>query len=203
MRKNIVTLALLVVLLVAAIPALASTQAANTNTVSPTLKANVTVQDAVQLTLSSGAGCTISAGGGADFSMNFGNVDALAINAPTCGNKFAPTTPGTTSAVYYTDYLITPVYTSQPLTANPTVTAYVSTNFAKANLSIVQANSLPGSIAAMTAMSLSSSSQTSVATNAASTTALTRYLGVAIAPTNGAGLTGADAATITYTLTVQ
>ena len=44
---------------------------------------------------------------------------------------------------------------------------------------------------------------TTVATNATSGTALTRYIGVAVEPINGSGLTGADAATITYTLTVN
>ena len=84
-----------------------------------------------------------------------------------------------------------------------TLTAYVSSNFAKANLSIVQDNALPALITDLTAMSTVVGAQTNVATNATSGTALTRYLGVSIAPTNGAALTGADAATITYTLTVQ
>ena len=190
------------ILALAAIPALSSTQATNTNTISPTLKVNVTVQDAIQLTLATGTGCTVTAGGGADYSMNFGTVDALAINAPACGNKFAPTTPGVTSAVYYSDYKLTPIFTSQLVSTN-TLTAYVSSNFAKANLSIVQDNALPALITDLTAMSTVVGAQTNVATNATSGTALTRYLGVSIAPTNGAALTGADAATITYTLTVQ
>jgi hypothetical protein len=183
-------------------PALGSTSAANTNTVSPTVKVNVNVQDAIQLTLATGTGCTVTAGGGADYSMNFGNVDALAINPPTCGSKFAPTTPGTTNAVYYSDYQLTPLFTSQAATTN-TVTAYVSSPFAKTSLSIVQSNSAPASIANLTPMSTNVGAQTSVATNAASGTALTRYIGVSVAPTNAAGLTGSDAATITYTLTVQ
>jgi hypothetical protein len=52
-------------------------------------------------------------------------------------------------------------------------------------------------------MSTNAGSQTSLASNATSGAALTRYLGVSVAPTNGSGLTGADSATITYTLTVQ
>ena len=38
-----------------ALPAIAATQATNTNTVSPTLKMNVTVQNAIQLTLATGS----------------------------------------------------------------------------------------------------------------------------------------------------
>ena len=104
--------------------------------------------------------------------------------------------------MYYSDYTLTPVFTSQAVSTN-TIAAYVSSTFAKANLSIVQANSTPVAIGDLTAMSTNAGAQTSVGTNAASGTALTRYVGVSVAPTNGAGLTGADSATITYTLTVQ
>lgn len=200
MRNRLTILA--AILILAAMPAFATTQAVNTNTISPTLKVNVTVQSAIAMTLSSGAGCAIAAGGGADYNMSFGTVDALGINVPACGSQYAPTTPGVTNAFYYTDYKITPVFTSQT-TSNNTVTAYVSTTFAKANLSIVQSNVVPVSSASLTAMSTAVGAQTNLATNAVSGTALTRYLGVSIAPTNGAALTGADSAIITYTLTVQ
>ena len=185
-----------------AVPAFAATSAVNTNTVSPTLVVNVTVQKAIQLTLATGTECTVNAGGGGDYNISFGNVDALAINTPSCGSKFAPTTPGSTNAVYYSDYTVTPTFTSQSVSTN-TLTAYVSSTFSKANLSIVQANAAPAGIGNLTAMSTNSGSQTSLASNATSGTALTRYVGVSVAPTNGAGLTGADSATITYTLTVQ
>jgi hypothetical protein len=185
-----------------AAPASAATSAVNTNTVSPALVVNVTVQKAIQLTLATGTGCAVNAGGGGDYSISLGTVDALAINAPACGSKFAPTTPGATNAVYYTNYTITPMFTSQTVATN-TLTAYVSATFAKANLSIVQSSAAPGVIADLTAMSTNAGAQTAIAANAVSGTALTRYVGVSIAPTNGAGLTGADAATITYTLTVQ
>jgi hypothetical protein len=201
---NTKRLALIVTMMIgmAGLPAFAATDAVNTNTVSPTLAVNVTVQKAISLTLSTGTGCAVSAGGGADYSISFGNVDALAINTPSCGSKFAPTTPGSTNAVYYSDYVVTPVFTSQSVATN-TLSAYVSSAFAKANLSIVQNNSAPGAIGNLTPMSTASGSQTSVATNATSGTGLTRYIGVSVAPTNGASLTGADSATITYTLTVQ
>src|SRR3989442_10515956 len=103
---------LLTILVAVGMPALASNEAVNTNTVSPTLAVNVTVQKAIRLTLATGTGCAVSAGGGADYSINFGNVDALAINTPSCGSKFAPATPGTTNAAYYSDYVVTPTFTS-------------------------------------------------------------------------------------------
>jgi len=185
-----------------AVSALAGTQATNTNTVAPTLNVSVTVQKAIQLTLASGAGCTVSAGTTTDYSIDFGTVDALAINNGTCGSKFAPTTPGTSNAVYYTDYTVTPVFTSQSVSTN-TITAYVSTNFGLANLSVVQSNTAPAAITDLTAMSTASGTPTTVATNATNATAVTRYVGVSVAPTNGAGTSGASSATITYTLTVQ
>jgi len=190
------------ILILAAMPTFAATQALNTNTVSPTLKINVTVQSAVSLTLATAGGCAIAAGGGADYNMSFGTVDALGINAPACGSQFAPTTPGVTNAAYYTPYSITPVFTSQSVSTN-TVKAYVSTNFAKANLSVVYSTSAPATIAALSPMGVTAGTANTLATNAVSGTALTQYLGVEIAPTNGASLTGADSAVITYTLTVQ
>jgi hypothetical protein len=198
MTRRLMLLAVMMVALVG-LPAFASTDAVNTNTVSPTLVVTVTVQKAISLSLSTGTGCTVSAA--SDYSISFGNVDALGINNG-CGSKFAPATPGATNAVYYTDYRLTPVFTSQPVTTN-TLTAYVSSTFAKANLSIVKSDSAPSAVGDLAAMSTSSGSQTTVATDATSGTAVTRYVGVSVAPTNGAGLTGADSATITYTLTVN
>lgn len=197
--KRIATLALM---LAAAVSAMAGTSANNTNTVSPTLNVSVNVQKAIQLTLGSGAGCTVSAGTGTDYSIDFGTVDALAINNGTCGSKFAPTTPGSTNAVYYTDYTIKPVFTSQAVSTN-TITAYVSTNFGLANLSVVQSNSAPAAITDLSAMSTNAATPTTVATNASNATSITRYVGVSVAPTNGASMTGSSSATITYTLTVQ
>ena len=194
------------VTLVSAGPAYAQIQATGTNTVSSSLQVSATVAKAIRLTLSSGTQCTVTASGSTpDYTMSFGTVDALGITSPSCGAQFAPTTPGVTPAVYYSDYKLKPVFTSQS-TTNNVITAYVSTNFGTAAglLSVVQANTAPGSAAALAAMSTAVGAQTSVATNAASATEITRYIGVSVAPINGAGtLTGADSATITYTLTVS
>jgi hypothetical protein len=199
--RNRTIIVLSMVLGLSAMPVFANTQATNTNTVSPTLKVSVTVQDAIQLTLATGSMCVVGPGVGADYGMNFGTVDALAINPVTCGNKYAPTTPGVTNAAYYSDYTLTPIFTSQTVITN-TLKAYVSTNFAKANLSIVYSTSAPASIAGLTAMGTTLATSNTLATNAISGTPLTQYIGVEIAPTNGAGLQGVDSAVITYTLTV-
>jgi hypothetical protein len=189
--------------------AFAGTQATNTNTVSPTLQISATIQKAVRLTLSTGtatvAHCAVvNNGGNPDYTMNFGTVDALGINAGNC-NLFGPANPGVDSAIYWSDYNLTPVFTGQS-TTNNTITAQVTTNFTAANASIVRdsANSstVPTSAAQFTAVGVATAD--TIATNAANGQALTRFIGVAIAPTNGAGtLTGAQTATVTFTLTVN
>ena len=207
MRKLTLALVLSAFTLIGATPAFAQKEATGTNTVAATLQVSASVAKAIRLTLSTDTQCTVSAGGSPpDYTMNFGTVDALAITTATCGSKYAPTTPGVTPAAYYSTYKLKPTFTSQS-TTNNTITAYVSTNFgatAAGLLTVVQANSAPSAIGDLTAMSTNNAAQTSVATNAANATEISRYVGVSVAPMNGAGtLTGADSATITYTLTVQ
>ena len=202
---------MLAAVLVLSVSAIAATQATNTTTVSPTLTISATIQKAVSLTLSTGTAavshCSVAAGGGPpDYTMNFGNVDALGVNAGNC-NKFAPATPGTTDAVYWSDYTLTPVYTSHQASSNSKITAQVTTDFGTPNnIYIVRdtANSatVPASVGSFTAMGTSSADQ--IASTVASGTALTRYIGVGVKPTNSAtALQGAQSATVTFTLTVQ
>jgi hypothetical protein len=200
----------LVAMLMVASVAFAATTATNTNTVAPTLQISATIQKAVSLTLATGTAavshCNVTAAGGSpDYTMNFGTVDALGINAGNC-NQFAPATPGTSNAIYWTDYNVKPIFTSQS-TSNNTITAQVTTDFGGAgNIFVVRdsANSstVPASAAAMTALGVASAD--TIATNAVSGTALTRFIGVAVTPASGATvLTGAQSATVTFTLTVQ
>ena len=205
-RQTQILIAALILVAGFSIRADAATSAVNASTVSPTLQVSVTVQKAIALTLSQGAGvgaCNVTTA--SDYSISFGNADALGINTPTCGAKFDPTTPGVSASAYYTDYKLTPMFTYQSATS-ATVTAYVSTNFATLSsiLSVVQASSAPGNIGALSAMSTSSGSPTSVGTSLASGTAVTRYIGVTVQPTNSGSSTvsGSDTATITYTMTV-
>jgi hypothetical protein len=208
MKKIIMTFALAMFALSTA--SFAGTTATNTTTVSPTLLVSATIQSAVQLTLSTGtvaaAHCAVTAGGATDYAMNFGTVDALGINNGGC-NKFAPTTPGVTNAVYWSDYTVTPVYTSQStLGAGTTITAKVTTDFAVPhNILIVRdtANSaaVPAGAGSFTAMGTAVAD--TIVSGAASGTAQTRYIGVAVTPANGPTvLTGAQTATVTFTLTV-
>lgn len=191
--------------------AFAATTAVNTNTVSPTLQISATIQKAVQLTLSTGTAavthCTVVATGGTpDYTMNFGTVDALGINAGNC-NKFNPAVPGTDNAIYWSDYNVTPVFTSHTAVTGTTITAQVTTNFGVSNIFIVRdaANSstVPASAAAFTALG-TATPDTIAGPGVTSGTALTRFVGVAVTPANGATAgSGAQSATVTFTLTVQ
>jgi hypothetical protein len=209
MKKHFNLMVMVIAVLALSASAFAGTQGTNTNTVSPTLQVSINIQKAVRLTLSTGtaavAHCTVVAtGGNPDYTMDFGTGDALGVNAGNC-NLFGPANPGVDSAVYWSDYNLTPVFTNQS-TTNNTITAQVTTNFTAANASIVRdsanSNTVPANAAAFTAMGVASAD--TIATNAANHTAITRFIGVAIAPTNGAGtLTGAQSATVTFTLTVN
>jgi hypothetical protein len=190
--------------------AFAGTQNTNSNTVQPTLQISANVQKAIRLTLSTGTAavthCAVVATGGTpDYTMDFGTVDALGINAGNC-NLFAPTTPGVSNAIYWSDYNLTPMFTGQS-TSNNTITAQVTTDFGGAhNVFIVRdsanSNAVPANAAAFTAMGVGSAD--TIVTNQASGTAVTRYIGVGVTPANGATvLTGAQSATVTFTLTVQ
>jgi hypothetical protein len=202
---------LLLCLALAASSMFAGTQATNTNTVSPTLQISANIQSAIRLTLSTGTAatphCTVTPTGGTpDYTMSFGTVDALAINAPTCGSVFAPAVPGTDSAIYWSDYNLTPTFAGQS-TTNNTITQKVTTNFTAADIAVVRdsANSstVPTAANQFTPVATGATPDT-IVTNASNGQAVTRFIGVAVSPTNGAGtLTGAQTATVTFTLTVQ
>jgi hypothetical protein len=194
--------------------AFAGTVATGTNTVAPTLQISATVQSAVQLTLSTGtstaAHCAVSAPGpGTDYAMTFGTVDALALSTPTCGSKFAPTNPGSSPAVYWSDYNLTPVWTSQATNA-ATVTARVTTDFPSATRSLTvvrdSANSttVPTGVGSFTPISTATADTIATATAVTNGTPQTRFIGVQVAPTSGAGIPAtAQTATVTFTLTIN
>jgi hypothetical protein len=205
----------MVVVAFAATSAFAGTQNNNATTLATTLNLSANVQTALRLTLSAGTatiGGTLSSHcaigtGTPDFTMDLGNVDALAISNGTCGGKIAPVTPGTSNAVYYSDYNITPVYTSQNPVSGTTLTEKLTTGFSgAANLTVVTAGNTSTVPAAVSDFSTLTAGGSALATApVTSGTALTRFIGVSVAPTNGvANLTpGSRTAVITYTLTVQ
>ena len=208
------SLAILATLLTMASTMFAATQASPGTQVSPTLQVSATVQTAIRLTLGQAAGgCAfVAPTGGQDYAMDFGTVDALAINNGNCtgagAGKYAPTNPGVSDdAIYYTSYMLTPQFTSQANNSG-TITAYVSTNFA-ANTSLTLVNGGTGAAApaqgGFSALGIGSGNASTVASTVASGTALKGWIGVEVAHTSSSSLVGigsSQSATVTYTLTV-
>ena len=218
MKKYLVLL--IALLLMSASALFANTSAANTNTVSPTLVINATVQDAVMLTLKTGTltginHCVIAAGGGGDYNMSFGTVDALGVNAGNC-NAFAPTTPGQTPAVYYTDYQLTPAWAGLTATASATLTAFAAAAEAGVVVQIPSTSTDQSTTAGLnvgtwTTIGATLGAATPVVSGAvlsgagADGTAVTRFLALSVAPTatavSGGGTTVST--TVTFTMTIK
>jgi hypothetical protein len=131
-----------------------------------------------------------------DFALNFGNVNGLGIG-PASGLSTSSISGG---QLYNTPYLLQPTFSSFS-SATGTLKVYVSTNFAHPSQLQLQDSSSSGG--AFTAISTSSGSQTTITSTASSGTNVTRYLGLSVSNANGPTIfTGADNATLTYTLVV-
>jgi len=182
----------------------AATSGTATNTLATTLNVSVNAQTAVQLAIATGSGglgtpCTVSAGGGGDFSINLGNVNGLGVGSPTCGGVQAVTGA---NATYATNYLVTPSYsgfTSATATLSLTAPAFTHAS----TLALVE-GATSGS---MTSVPTSGTThQIAVATSG---TGISRALGVTVSNANGAGAfpglagsSGADSTLLTFTMTV-
>jgi hypothetical protein len=156
---------------------------------------NNTVQNAVQLTLATAiGGLTVTPA--ADFSMAFGNVSVLGLG-PGAG---LPTYAAADCVVYSTPYLLQPVFTDFASTT-ATIKVYVSTNFAHPLLLKLQDAAV--GTGPFTNIGLTAGTATQITTTAANRSSITRYLGLFVSNVNGAtAFRGADAATLTFTLTV-
>jgi len=153
------------------------------------------LQTAVQLLLATAAGgATVSSA--SDFALDYGNVNGLGI-APGAGLSVAAAAGG---VIYSTPYLIQPSFSSFS-SATSSVSVYVSMDFVHPLILELRDAALAGGPYA--AISKISGAPTSLTTAAGSGTSLTRYLGLFVSDANGAtAFTGADSATLTYTLTV-
>ena len=215
-KKLVLTLAMMTL----SVAAFANTGAVNTNTVSPTLVVNATIQDAVLLTLKTGAlaginHCTIAPGGGGDYNMSFGTVDALGVNAGNC-NVFAPTTPGQTPAVYWTDYQLTPAWAGLTATNAASITAFAPALEAGVVIQIPststdQSTTVGLNVGTWTTIGATAGTATPVVSGTvlsgagADGTALTRFLGLSVSPTATAAAGGGTAVstTVTFTMTIK
>lgn len=154
-----------------------------------------TVETAVQLTLAQAAGgLTVSPG--ADFAMNFGNVNGLGFG-PGAGLTTLSVAGG---VVYHTPYVLQPAFTDFTSTT-ATLKTFVSTNFAHpAVLTLEDASATGGPY---TALGTTLGTATTITSTAANRSTVTRFLGLFVSNVNGGtAFAGSDAATMTFTMTV-
>jgi len=160
-----------------------------------TLTLTTTVQTAVQLKLGTATGgATIGAGGNPpDYTLSFGNVNALGIGMGAGFN----TTPAAGGIIYYTPYLLNPAFSGFTSTTS-TIKVSLSTNFAHPAVLTLEDSAVSGGpYTAITAAAMT------ITSTAADRSSITRYLGLFISNVNGAtSYRGADSATLTFTFTV-
>jgi hypothetical protein len=154
-----------------------------------------TVQDAVQLTLSTATG-GVTLSPAADFAMNFGNVNGLGIGAAAG----LTTVAAAGGVIYHTPYLLNPAFADFTSTTG-TLSVYASKVFAHpAVLHLDDSASTAGPYATI---SVTAGAPTQITTVAHDRTSVTRYLGLFVSNVNGAAaFTGTDNATLTFTMTV-
>ncbi len=217
MKKRTILL-LLGLLLMASASFAANPGAANTNVFSPTLTISATIQDAVNLNLSTGTTAGINhcavAGTNPAYTMNFGTVDALGVNTGNC-NVFAPTTGGQTPAVYYTDYTLTPQWAGLTATSAASITAWAAaleTGVAVQVPTTTDQSTTAGlTVSTWQTLGTASGSATTVVSGTALSaagadgTALTRFLALSVSPTATAAAGGGTAVstTVTFTMTIK
>jgi hypothetical protein len=218
MRKYLVLFIALLLMSAGALFA-ANPGTANTNAYSANLTISATVQDAVLLSLSTGTLAGIShcaiAGTNPNYTMSFGTVDALAVNTG-CGNVFAPTTPGQSAAVYYTDYQLTPAWAGLAATSAATLTAFATAPEAGVNIQIPSTSTDQNTTAGLnvgTWSTLGSTAGTAtpvvsgtvLSGAGADGTAVTRFLALSVSPTaTAAAGSGTNVSTtVTFTMTIK
>ncbi|HET9836820.1 MAG TPA: hypothetical protein VFR84_01205 [Candidatus Angelobacter sp.] len=154
-----------------------------------------TLQSAVSLTLASAAG-GLSITPGADYAMNFGNVNGLGFG-PGAGLTVSAAAGG---VVYSTPYLLQPSFSDQSNTT-ATLNVFVRPNFAHpAALALRDATSSTGPF---TTIGTSPGGAVVISTTAANRSTITRFLGLFVSNVNGAtAFAGTDAATLIFTITV-
>ena len=181
----------------------------NANSLATTLKVNVNVVKALRIVLATAAAapnCTVAdPGTGADYSMNFGDVNGLGVPDTTSASPCTSVefdSVATTTPIYYSGYKATVGFTGNTTSSNGTLSVYVSTNFAKTFLAMREAGTAAGLQSSASAVSTNAGSPSTVSNALTNNQTVSRFLGVAVTPDNGtAASVGADSAILTYTLT--
>jgi len=154
-----------------------------------------TVQNAVQLTLATATGgVTISPG--ADFAVNFGNVNGLGFG-PGAGLTTVAAAGG---VIYSTPYLLQPAFSAFRSTT-ATIKTFVSSNFAHPTILVLRDAGASGG--PYNNIGTTAGTATQITNTAADRSSITRFLGLFVSNTNGAtAFQGSDSATLTFTMTV-
>jgi len=162
---------------------------------------SATAAKAQTITLLTSTGGVTIAGGTNAYTANFGNMNALGAGTPGIGMKVIPLSNG---ALYYTPIDVHAAGMSGGRTG--TITAYVSTNFART--AAVTMESCPYNLACTTSgnygvLSTSALAPTSLGPSGiANKTTVTAGLAIFLPDNNGASaFAGTNTATITFTLT--
>lgn len=155
------------------------------------LEMSATVQTAVQLNISTGAGGATVSGSNSTglFSVSFGNVNGLGLGTPAAGVSVVANGSG---ALYKMPINLTPVYSGF---TTETATIEVEQDAAGDTALAREGNSSISS-----ASTVSTSTPASVASGGASGSAIERYVGMYVSRSEAAG---AKSATLIYTITVE
>jgi hypothetical protein len=207
MRIKSIILAVVALALIAS-PAFAK-ENSNSASLTTTLKINVNVVKALRIVLATAAAapnCAVAdPGTGADYSMNFGDVNGLGVPDTTSATPCTQVefdSVATTTPIYYSGYKATVGFTGNTTTSNGTLTVFVSTNFAKAFLQMREADTAANLQNGASAVGLTAGTASTISSTLTNNQTVTRFLGVAVTPNNGtAAAQGADSAILTYTLT--
>jgi hypothetical protein len=165
--------------------------ALDASTTTSELEMSATVQTAVQLNISTGAGGATVSGSNATglFSVSFGNINGIGLGTPAAGVSVVADASG---ALYKTPINLTPVYsgfTTETATIEVEQDAAGDTALAR-----------EGNASISAASTVSTSTPASVASGGASGVAIERYVGMYVSRSESAG---AKSATLIYTITVE
>lgn len=161
------------------------------------------LKSVVTLSLSSGAGGVTISGTRPNYVAGFGNVNGLGVGTPGAGVTVI-TTGVAGGVLYTTPYNI--VISGMNAAHYATVSVYVSTNFARPTLLILEScypSSGCTSAASYTTISTSAATPTPIIISPGiKNSTVTASLGLFVANSNGAGVAaGAETATLTFTAT--
>ena len=155
-----------------------------------------TLQTAVQLNLAThGSGLAVTAG--SDYSMTFGNVNALGIG-PGAGLTTVAQAGG---IIYSTPYDLLPAFSDMSSTS-ASISVCASMPFTHSTILVLE-DSSTGAGGSFSNVSTNCGAATALTSSAGDRSTITRYLGLFVSNINGlTAYTGADTATLKYTLTV-